>query len=250
MRVLRAADDTDPLVAYDVERGPVRDRPWVLVNMVASVDGGTAVKGVSGGLASEADRRLFFALRGLADVILVGAQTVRAEGYGPARLDDAVQARRRQRGQDELPTIAVVTATLGLDWTSRLFTESARPPVVVAPAGADPEALARAGEVADVLVAGDDRVDLAEALRRLGQRGTRVVLCEGGPRLNAELLQAGAIDELCLTLSPGLVGVGGGNRITDGVLLDELVGLRLASLLEEDGFLFLRYLVGGGGPST
>jgi riboflavin-specific deaminase-like protein len=244
-RLEGAAGEVDPAAVYlGVERAAVGDRPWVMVNMVASADGGTAVKGVSGALASEGDRRIFFLLRGLADVILVGAQTVRAERYGPPRLGEEVRARRRERGQADLPTIAVVSATLGLDWTSPLFTETPVPTVVVAPAAADPEALARAREAADVVVAGDERVDLAEALRRLGERGAKVVLCEGGPRLNAELLHAGAMDELCLTVSPALAGAAGANRITDGAMLDGLVGLRLASILEEDGFLFLRYLVG------
>ena len=106
-------------------------RPWVLVNMVASLDGAITIEERSGGLGSPADKAMFSALRGVADVILVGAGTVRAEGYGPARPSEAIRAARLARGQQEVPRIAVVTRSLDLDASTPLFTDSVRPPIVI-----------------------------------------------------------------------------------------------------------------------
>jgi len=215
---------------YDApDRGPDDDgRPWVLANMVCSADGAATLTGRSGGLSSPADRDLFHRLRGLADLILVGASTVRAEGYGPARGDDP-------------PPIAVVSGSLALDWGSRFFTEARARPLVVTSGTADPARVAEAGEVADVVVAGEQRVEPRLAIAAFAERGHRVVLCEGGPSLLAEIAAADCLDELCLTLSPLLAG-GTSPRILAGPLPNAPVGLRLASLLEENGTLFLRYV--------
>jgi riboflavin biosynthesis pyrimidine reductase len=201
-------------------------RPGVRFNMIASVDGATAVDGVAGGLGGKADQDLFALLRTLADVVLVAAGTVRAEGYGPSRVP-----------------IAVVTRSCNLDWRSRFFTAQDARPVVVTVATAPAEARARAAEVADVVVAGERDVDLAMAVDALGERGWRAVLCEGGPTLNGQLAAAGLLDELCLTLSPRLVG-GTAKRLLAGPLLPGPPTLTLASACEQDGFLFLRYRAG------
>jgi riboflavin biosynthesis pyrimidine reductase len=187
--------------------------------MIASVDGATTIAGVSGGLGGSADHDLFLLLRSLADVVLVAAGTVRAEGYGPSRVP-----------------VAVVTRSCRLDWEAPFFTA----PLAVTVAAAPPEALARAAEVAEVIVSGDRDVDLALALSALGDRGHRAVLAEGGPTLSAQLAAAGLLDELCLTLSPRLVG-GAAKRILDGPLLPGTPPPRLCSVCEQDGFLFLRY---------
>ena len=211
------------------ERAPSGDgRPWVLANMVCSADGAATLTGRSGGLSSPADRHLFHRLRGLADLVLVGASTVRAEGYGPARGDDP-------------PPIAVVSGSLALDWGSRFFTEARARPLVVTSAAADPARVAEAAPVADVVVAGEQRVDPRLAMAAFAERGHRVVLCEGGPSLLAEIAAADCLDELCLTVSPLLAG-GASPRILAGPLPNAPVDLQLASLLEEDGMLFLRYL--------
>ncbi len=235
----------DPAAVYRHDPPPAdRALPRVLVNMVASVDGATVAEGVTEGLSSPGDKRIFFLLRTLADVILVGAQTVRAEGYGTARLSEAAMAARRDRGQAPAPRIAVVTRSLHLDWSTRLFTEATVRPFVIAPPTADPARLAAAREVADAVVVGDTRVDLVAALRALRERDVGVVLCEGGPTLNAELAGADLIDELCLTIAPALVGAGGGDRIIAAAPLPGLHAVSLLSVLEDDGSLFLRYAVG------
>lgn len=230
----QAMDDVDPAVAYaDLPAG-------TRLNMIASVDGATSVEGLSGALGGGADRRVFAALRSLADVILVAAGTVRAEGYGPARLPGEVQAARRARGQAPVPPIAVVSRACALEWGSAFFTEAVARPVVVTVSAAPPANRARAAEVADVVVAGEESVDLAVAVGELRARGHASILAEGGPSLNGQLAAAGLLDELCLTLSPRMVG-GDSRRILTGPFLPAPVPMALHSVCEDGGFLFLRY---------
>jgi riboflavin biosynthesis pyrimidine reductase len=221
----RFVDPVDPMAVY-ADLPVAAGRPGVRLNMIASLDGATAVAGVAGGLGGKADQALFALLRSLADVVLVAAGTVRAERYGPSTVP-----------------VAVVTRSCRLDWDSRFFTAALARPLVVTFATAPAEARARAAEVADVVVAGEHDVDLVEAVGALGARGFRAVLSEGGPILNAQLTAAGLLDELCLTLSPLLVG-GDAKRLLAGPLLPGPPALRLVSACEEDGFLFLRYRSG------
>jgi riboflavin biosynthesis pyrimidine reductase len=218
-------DPVDPMDVY-ADLPVAAGRPGVRLNMIASLDGATAVAGVAGGLGGKADQALFALLRSLADVVLVAAGTVRAERYGPSTVP-----------------VAVVTRSCRLDWDSRFFTAPVARPLVITVATAPAEARARAAEVADVVVGGEHDVDLVEAVEALGARGFRAVLSEGGPILNAQLAAAGLLDELCLTLSPLLVG-GDAKRLLAGPLLPGPPALRLVSACEEDGFLFLRYRSG------
>ncbi len=209
--------------AYAVPHG----QPWLRANMVATVDGAVAAPdGRSAAISSAADRALFATLRRLADVVLVGAGTARTEGYRPAALP-----------------IALVTARLDLDLTSRLLAEADPRCIVLTAGSAGAERLRAAAEVADVVVCGEHRVDLATALAALRERGLLHVLCEGGPTLLGSVVAAGLLDELCLTWSPLLVGGGDGMRILAGPALPASVELELAHLLESDGTLFARYLV-------
>jgi riboflavin biosynthesis pyrimidine reductase len=239
------AADVAPEEAYaDV---PAADgRPGVRVNMVASLDGAITIDGRSGGLGGDADRRVFRALRSLADVVLVGAGTARDEGYGPPVLSDEAQADRRARGQARLPRIAVVTGSLRIDWGSRFFAEAPEDarPIVVTSAAAPEDARRRAAEVADVIVAGDDAVDLGAALAHLGASGVASVLCEGGPSLNRAVAAAGLLDELCLTVSPLLVGGDGPRMLAGDPPAADGVPMRLHAAYEDDGFLFLRHRAG------
>jgi riboflavin biosynthesis pyrimidine reductase len=221
-------------------------RPGVRVNMIASLDGAITIDGRSGALGGDADLRVFRALRSLADVVLVAAGTVRNEGYGPPRLADAAQAARRARGQARLPRIAVVSRSLELDWGSRFFAEApddARP-LVVTCAAAPGDGRRRAAEVADVIVAGDEAVDLGGALERLGGDGVASVLCEGGPTLNRALAAEGLLDELCLTVSPLLVGGDGPRMLAGEPPATGGVRMRLHAAYEDAGFLFLRHRAG------
>jgi riboflavin biosynthesis pyrimidine reductase len=225
-------------------------RPFVRVNMVTTLDGAIALGGRAGDISGPADRSLFFVLRSLADVVLVGAGTLRAENYGPVKLSEDVQQTRVGRGQSPLPRLAVVTHRVDLDFGSRPFVGTGQRPIVIAPGGADPGALAEARLVADVVVVGKETVDLGSALASLGDQGIRHILCEGGPTLNESLVAASLADEFCLTLSPKLAP-GAGKGVVRGWLGDHiadqasrpvagLMDLGLVHVLEEDGFLFLR----------
>jgi riboflavin biosynthesis pyrimidine reductase len=235
-------DEIDPDEVYVADLRPAPgDRPWVLLNMVTSVDGATAVEGRSGDLGGAADRAVFHVLRGLPDVILAGAATVRAEHYGPPRTSEAHQAARRARGQAPFPRLAIVSGRLDLDPGTELFTATPTRPIVITGSSAPEDRRARLAEVADVVVAGDDRVDAAEALRQVRGLGGVVVLCEGGPSLNAQLLGAGVVDEVCATIAPMLVG-GSSKRMIQAATPDAPEQMRLDRLLEQDGVLLARYV--------
>lgn len=231
--------DVDPYVAY---RSDDPSAPLLRVNMVASVDGAaTDEEGRTGGLGNRGDHDLFRALRALADAIVVGAGTARAEGYGPHRLRGDLRERRAADGRPAAAPVVVVSRSLDLDFASPLFVE-AEVPTVVATCEAAPadrrEAAARAGEL---LVAGGQEVDLAAMVARLRRDfGLASLLCEGGPTLNEALFDAGCVDELCLTLTPRLIGAG--PRILRG--LARTRDVRLLALHEQDGELYARYAVG------
>ncbi len=229
--------DHDALVAE--YRYPA-DRPWLRANMVASLDGSAVKDGRSGGLGGSADKAAFDVLRGLADVVLVGAGTARAEGYRAMRPKAPYAGQRAADGQRATAVLALVSGSLDLDPGSDLFGGVERT-VVVTHAGTDADARHRLAEVADVVVAGERSVDIGAALDELAARGLRRMLCEGGPTLLSDVAAAGRLDELCLTLSPQLVG-GDGTRITHGPDLD--TRWTLAHLLEEDGVLLSRWTAG------
>ena len=235
-------DDVDALVAAEPRPTPV-GRPWLLVNMIASLDGAITVEGRSGQLGRPADRQVFSALRAIGDVVLAGAGTVRAEGYGPARPSEAQRAARRARGQAEVPTIAVVTRSLDLDLDTALFTTDGPRPIVITCRAAPPDRRRRVGERADLLVVGEDDVDLTAAVAELAARGVDVVTCEGGPRLNGDLLAADLVDEWNLSVSPLLVGDSSG-RSAAGPRPTAPRPLVLARLLEGDGLVLGRWVRG------
>jgi riboflavin biosynthesis pyrimidine reductase len=236
------SDDVDVAAMVAAEpRPPVDGRPWLLVNMIASLDGAITVDGRSGGLGAPADKAMFSALRAVADVVLAGAGTVRAEGYGPARPSSATRAARRARGQAEAPRIAVVSRSLDFDLTSALFTEGDAPPIVITCEVAPPERRGQVAEVAEVVLAGEAAVDMGVGLRELRKLGASVVTCEGGPSLNSDLVAGDLVDEWALTVSPLLVG-GGALRSIEGPALPEPRSLRLDRLAEGDGLLLGRWL--------
>ncbi|MET9412571.1 pyrimidine reductase family protein [Streptomyces klenkii] len=217
-------------------------RAWLRANMVSSLDGAAHHDGRSQPLSSATDMRVFGTLRGLADAVVVGAETVRQEGYRPARAREAFAARRAALGQGPAPVIAIVSAGLDLDFTLPLFREPLVPTIVLTGADAPAERVAAAREAgAEVLVAGEGRrVDPALVPRVLAARGLTRLLTEGGPQLLGQFAAAGVLDELCLTLAP-LVAGGTATRIVNGPGMPVPERFVLASLLEEGGFLFSRY---------
>ena len=224
---------------------PTGARSWVRANMVATADGAATASGKSEGISGEADKRIFGVLRALADVVLVGAGTVRTEQYRPARVREQYQQARAAAGQAPTAAIAVVSRSLALDWSMPLFTSPAVPTIVLTASDAPQDQVDAATEAgADVIAAGTGEVDLALAVERLAERGLGRILCEGGPHLLAQLVAAGKLDELCLSIAPQMRG-GDAMRILAGPDLTGGLPLILHTLLTEDGFLFSRYLVGG-----
>ena len=234
------------------EPGPVDDEGLVAayrlppgrslrVNFVASLDGAITVSGRSAALGTPGDKRIFYLLRALADVVLVGHGTASAEGYGPIGADSRVGRLRSSLGRPATASIAVVSRRASLDPGSELVTRAVSPTILVTCEAADAarrSALADAGVT--VLVCGDDDVDLPAALDALADLGHDQVLCEGGPQLLHTGLAAGVVDELDLSLAPALVG---GEARLLGDALPDVVRLALRQLLEEDGMLFARYAV-------
>jgi riboflavin biosynthesis pyrimidine reductase len=234
-----APDDLADAYAYP-ELPP--GTPWLRANMVSSLDGAARHEGRSRALSSEGDMRVFGVLRALADAVVVGAETVRQEGYRPARARDGFLARRTAAGQGPAPAVAVVSGHLDLDFSLPLFTEPLTPTLVLTGADAPADRVAAAGKAgAVVVVAGDGtRVDPVRAVRALAARGLTRLLAEGGPRLLAQFAAAGVLDELCLTIAP-LVTAGDAVRIMNGPVIAEPERFTPVSILEEDGFLFTRY---------
>ena len=217
-RVGEAGLDADDLV--EVYR-PTR-APWWRINMVSTVDGSaTGASGRSGSINNRADKAVFDTLRGMADAILVGAGTARDEGYGPADVPIVLVSRRGRVPETlrDAPRGSVLLAT-----TSH----------------AEGLAESRAALGEENVLVFDEEVDLAGLRRTLAERGMSAVLSEGGPSLFADLVAAGVLDEVCLTVVPQLVG-GGHPRVATGP--DTSAELRLTTLLEQDGTLLGRWSV-------
>lgn len=220
-------------------------RCWVRGNMISSLDGGATEDGKSGGLGGPGDRAVFNLMRHTADVILMGAATVRIENYSGVQLTVAQRQERQRRGQDEVPPIAVITASADLEPDAKFFarTEVA---LILTTTKTVADARHRLGAVAEVLDAsGADptRVDPAVALRILAERKLFRVLTEGGPQLLSLLIEEDLLDELCLTVAPILVG-GVARRIATGPGHAH-TRMRPAHLLTDDeGYLYTRYVRG------
>ena len=230
-------DRTDLLQRYAVAD---RERPHLRVNFVTSLDGAATHDGLSGGLNNPADQQVFHTLRMLADVVLVGAGTVRAEGYEDLRLTDEAVQWRIDQGWQPHPVMAVVSGSLDLQPSSPLFTDAPRRPLVLTCAGAPPERRGALTEVADVIDCGDRGVDPGRVRGLLAERGLPQVLSEGGPAWFGTMIEADEVDELCLTLSPLLEG-GAATRITRaGAQCTRRMSL--VSVLRAEDMLLLRYL--------
>jgi riboflavin biosynthesis pyrimidine reductase len=238
----RGAEVPDALAPYlEVDRSQPRHECWVTGHMVAGLDGTASVDGRVGSLSTRPDQELFRRMRQVADVVLVGAETVRREGYGVVRLDEEAKAQRRRQGQSPTPPLVLVSRSLTFDWAAKVFAdapEGARTHVITC-AAADPERRAEAEKVAEVVVAGEDRVEPAAAMRALAGLGHRVVLCEGGPTWLGELVAADRLDELCLSISPMM----GGDPLPVSVTPQGagIAQFELKGAMAEDHTLFLRY---------
>jgi len=244
-RIFPSEVDLDPIDFYDLIRVPHAGRPWLLLNMITSVDGSTHISGTSGGLGGPADQKVLSTLRSVADVILVGSGTVHAENYrAPQVPGDEAGRRRVERGQSPLPRLAVVSGSGKLNPEIPMFdkneTRSMRPLIYTSENG-ERKLLENFEDKAEIVTLDADLVDLSCVLKDLFGRGAQVVLAEGGPSLNHQLIEAQLVDELCLTISPLLVG-GESSGIVNGPLLSNPNEFQLHGLATRDEFLFCQYL--------
>jgi 5-amino-6-(5-phosphoribosylamino)uracil reductase len=216
------------------------ERPYVVLNMVATADGRASVRGLTAPLSSVPDRQLFHALRTRVDAVMVGAGTLRTERYGRLVRDAARREQRRAAGLEPDPLAIVVSASLRLPADVPLLQDPDSSVVLVTASGAVMEDCA-----ARIEHLRSSPVDLAAALARLrADHGVRSILCEGGPQLNASLVAGGLVDELFLTTVPKLAGGAGALTIVGDAPLREPVALELVWLLESEGELFARYALG------
>jgi len=215
---------------------PPEGRPFVAMNFAATVDGRAAMEGVSGPIGSSTDTAMLAALRTRFDAVMIGAGTMRAERYGQMAVKEETRALREGLGLSPRPLMVIVSGRLDLPWDAPLFTAGGGEVLVLT---ANAEGEPPPTETPVRVVRHEGGVDLEVALAALRQEGIRALLCEGGPRLHAQLQAAGLVDDLFLTIAPKLAG-GGGPRIVEGELPAPL-DLDLAWLLESDGELFARY---------
>lgn len=216
---------------------------WVRAMMVTTLDGAAAGSdGLSGSISSAVDRAVFDAVRRLAGAVLVGAGTVRAEGYGPMRAKPEDAEARAAAGLAPAPVLAIVTGSLDLDFDGELFRGSTMRPLIITGADPDPDRAAAAREHCDLVATEEDRPTAASLLQVLEDRGLLHVVCEGGPTLLETLVAAGLLDEADITLSPSFAGTAQTPR-TSG--LESVVGFELAHVLQAESFLMCRYLCAG-----
>ncbi len=224
-------------------------RPRVLLNMVTTLDGRATLGGRSGALGNSADHELFHALRSVVDAVMVGAGTARAEHYGRLVREKSARELRCVHGLSEEPLACIVSGRLALGPDTPLLADPQAHVAILT--ASEASLLGCAAHIEYVRTAREGRLDLPAALEELAVRfGVRTVLCEGGPHLNGQLLEAGLVDELFLSLSPLLAGgdaTGEALRILAGVDLDPPVALELLGVLESESHLFLRYGVRAAG---
>ena len=226
---------------YVMPEPPPGRSAFLRTNFIATLDGAAqGPDGRSGSINNATDRALFALQRALADVVLVGAGTVRAEGYGPAAVDPLYAAARAGAGHEVAPPpIAVVSGRLDV---GEAVLADART-IVVTTAAAPRARRDELSERVDVAVCGDDELDLAAVLDALADRGHRRILCEGGPMLVGGLAAAGLLDEVCLTLAPFLRGGEAERMLRTDVLAPMSRWAPASLILDEDGYLLGRWLL-------
>jgi riboflavin-specific deaminase-like protein len=217
------------------------DRPYLVLNMVETLDGRVTIDGRSGAIGNDADRELFHGLRTQVDAVMVGAGTLRTERYGRIVKTDELRERRVRDGLAPDPLAVVVSERLHVPPDLPLLEDEHSHVVVLTGSPADPPPSRARLEVLRGETAEEPGLVLAPLLRRLREEyGVRSILCEGGPALNDGLLREGLVDELFLALSPKVAG-GEPLTVVTGEALRPAAELELVSVLENEGHLFMRY---------
>lgn len=212
---------------------------WTRAMMLTTLDGAIAgTDGLSGSISSATDRLIFSEVRRLADAILVGAGTIRAERYNPMKARPEYQEARAAAGLQPAPVVVIVSRSLDLPWQDPLFHESAQQPIVLT-GSHDPSssAVKRAQAYADVQQVPD--LEARTIIGALHARGLSRIVCEGGPSLLTQMVAADLIDEYDITLAPILSGNGHG--LVEG-LLGGITRLNLAQAITDEGFVFTKYV--------
>ncbi len=226
----------------DAPVAPAPPRPYVLLNMVSTADGRATIDGRSGPIGNRADRELFHGLRTAVDAVMAGAGTIRTERYGPIVAEESRRRARLERGLAAEPLACIVSGRLSLPVDIPLLADPQARVAILTPSAASLPGVA--AQVDYVRTGNDGRLDLPAAFTVLSEHfGIRTLLCEGGPHLNSELLSAGLIDELFLTLAPKLSGGETPLQILAGAALEPPVEMDLLSVFESESDLFLRYRV-------
>jgi riboflavin-specific deaminase-like protein len=231
----------DQVKQLDLVSSAPADRPYVVTNFAVTVDGKATLHGRSGTIGSERDTEMLVCLRTRVDAVMIGGGTMRAERYGRPVADPGRRGRRERRGLSQDPLLVIVSGRLDIPWDAPVFGDRGARVLIFSTSDTEPPET-----VAEVrVVRHEGSIDLAKALAYLRtQRGVRALLCEGGPRLHAQLIDAALVDELFVTHAPKLAG-GDGPGLAVG--LPELERpLEVVWLLDEDGELFARYRVSRG----
>jgi riboflavin-specific deaminase-like protein len=212
------------------------DRPYLVTNFALTLDGRATIAGRSGAIGSGIDTEMLVGLRTRADAVMIGAGTMRAERYGRVIHDQAVREGRDREGLPHDPLMVIVSGRLDLPWDAPLFVEGSGRVLIATASEAEPPEC----ETPIRVLRQPDGIDFAALLSHLRtERGVRGLLCEGGPRLHAQLLEADLVDELFVTRAPKLGGGEGPGLVTG--LAEAERPLELAWLLEHEGELFARY---------
>lgn len=236
-----AVEAAELLAELRFDERAAEQRPYTVVNFVASADGRAAFKGRSNALGDHADKELFLGLREHVDAVFAGTKTLSAERYGRLITSPERRQRRTQAGRAPEPLACVVTRTGEVPADIPLFAEPDARIVVFSPV--EPELSGCSAQIEQVLI-DPGELTLTTVLRRLrADFGVRSLLCEGGPTVFGSLLVERLVDELFLTLAPKLTGGGSAPAISNGPELPELTPLELIWALEHMDSLFLRYAV-------
>ena len=219
------------------DRAPA-DRPFVYVNMITTVDGRAAVNGRSAALGSDADLQTLLELRTVADAILIGTGTLRAEGYDRLVRSEERRARRRAAGLADDPLAVLLSRRFDIPWEAGLFQAPDQPVLVYTGIEGEPPDVPAPVDVVRLV----DPTPAA-ALADLRRRGIRGLLCEGGPTLHGALHAAGLVDEVYVTVAPLMTGDEDEPSIVAGGRLPVPVALTLQSVSQQGSELFLRYAV-------
>lgn len=226
LRVLHPAGATIE-AAIDTLRPaqPPAGRPYVVANMITTVDGSASLRGLSGPVAEHApgDKPLFARIREQADAVLAGTETIAAEGYRAMAREPRTRERRVAAGLPPRPLAVVLSRSGEIPAGVPMLEDEDQPQRIFTGAAAHPAAALRALRTED---------------------GVELLLCEGGPTLLGALLRAGLVDELLVTISP-VLGGGEPERTLLGGDAAGPIPLQLRALLEEGGGLHARYAILG-----